>query len=131
MKKSILILFVFFTNYIFAQDSLKVAVPEKSNQIIFFEYYGGFGGGNSSGVVYGTSLNYQMKRELITFRLGGFSGFSSRAAEFAPILFFPVFVRSEKIVDYSLLYGKHGLATELPLACLPAFHLPTGSILKI
>jgi hypothetical protein len=106
MKKSILLLLVSYANIINAQDSIKVDMPKKPNQIIFFEYYLGLGGGNTSGWSYGLTLNYQVKKDLFTFRLGGFTGFENRVQALGPTVGLPVFDIRERIVDYSVLYGK-------------------------
>jgi hypothetical protein len=104
MKNPVLLLLLFCVSAN-AQDSLKAVETKKPNKIIFFEYYFGFGGGNTSGFVLGASANYQNKKDLFTFRLGGFAGFNQTTILVGPLLD-PLELRSDKIVDYSLLYGK-------------------------
>lgn len=103
LKNALALLFLFSMNSIMAQDSLTVKI--KTNPILFWELYGGFGGGEASGFVYGTELNYQLNRDLITFRLGGFTGLE-RGFLLLGHPEDPLNERNSKIVDYSLLYGK-------------------------
>ncbi|MCF6131582.1 hypothetical protein [Flavobacterium wongokense] len=103
-EKTLFILLLLVFNYSNAQDSLKSVKP---NPIVFFEGYAGFGGGATSGVVYGATLNYQvLENDLFTFRLGGFSGFENKVFSMDPPVPVPVFNKAQHIMDYGLLYGK-------------------------
>ncbi len=109
MKKTFFLMLLFTANLSIAQDSLMVA--QKKQPIIFGEAYIGAGGAVSAGWNLGATLNYQFfKRDLITARIGAFSSYTSEYALLAPTVAIPFAKRTEKIVDYGLLYGKRWIS---------------------
>lgn len=102
MKKSVIVLFVFWFNYSVAQDSLKVVTASKSNPIVFLETFLGYAGGSSEGFVGNVSINYQRNKDLLTFRITELT----RHRYDGNVLIFPVYTEVESINEYALLYGK-------------------------
>ncbi|MES2410689.1 MAG: hypothetical protein V4535_04520 [Bacteroidota bacterium] len=110
IKKILLLLMVLLLNNVSAQDSLKVKT--KSNPIIFYEAYIGFGGASTSGWILGGTINYQfLKRDLLTARVSSFLGYENNIALLAPTIGFPVFNEKEQITDYGILYGKRWISS--------------------
>lgn len=107
MKYYALILLLFLTSNIFAQDSIVNVNDTNTNRVVFSELYGGLGaGGNGLTIFGGANLNYQYgKDNLLTFR---YTGFGSYKRDYFVVGFlpFPILVRSEGINEYALLYGK-------------------------
>jgi hypothetical protein len=112
IKKPLFFLLLFYANCLKAQDSLKVKqdslkIDTKSNPVYFYEGYIGFGGAKTAGWTAGVTINYQFFRtDLLTARVGTFVGYEAEVAMLGPIIGVPVYRRSERIVDYGLLYGK-------------------------
>jgi hypothetical protein len=102
MKKSVIVLFVFWFNYSVAQDSLKVVTASKSNPIVFLETFLGYAGGSSEGFVGNVSINYQRNKDLLTFRTIELT----RLRYDGNVLIFPVYTEVESINEYAMLYGK-------------------------
>lgn len=106
MKRYLLVTILMATN-LFAQDTLKVAEPLKSNPIIFCDFDLGFGRANQAGWGIGASVNYQFyKNDLLTARIRIFDAYDAEYVPLGPILVLPIFEKDENIVDCGLLYGK-------------------------
>jgi hypothetical protein len=74
---------------------------EKTNPILFTEYYFGPAFGSSEGFSNGVNLNYQTKSNLFTLR---YTNVVELKAEF--IIIFPIFETIEQTDEFALLYGK-------------------------
>ncbi|MDY0090265.1 MAG: hypothetical protein RBR78_07850 [Flavobacteriaceae bacterium] len=107
MKYIFLFLFPFFLS---AQETTLDSInTEKSNPIIFGEFFMGLGGGSNFGGFLGTNLNYQHQNHLITFRYADFGSIENsriRSGGVSNLLVFPAYVNVKQIKDYSLLYGN-------------------------
>jgi hypothetical protein len=112
ITKTLFFLLLFLGNSLRAQDSLKVSqdslkINVKPNPVFFYEGYVGFAGANTAGWTAGVTVNYQFFRtDLLTARVGAFLGYDTEVAMLGPIIGVPVYRRTERIVDYGLLYGK-------------------------
>ena len=98
---AILGLFLVFNLIIYAQekqDSIKV----KTNPIVFGEINIGYSNGYIKGLTTGLSLNYQTKRNLVTFR--SLQRYKIEKIEF--FIIFPITVETSIFTENSLLYGK-------------------------
>jgi hypothetical protein len=112
VRKTLLLVSMFCVNWLNAQDSTSVRqdslkIGVKSNPVYFYEIYIGFGGGRAPGWTAGATVNYQFSRtDLLTARVGAFMGYETKLVMIAPVIGLPIYERTERIVDYGLLYGK-------------------------
>ena len=105
--KAVLLLFLFHLNS-FGQDSIVSKIRNKSNPILFSEFYFGGAGSDNGGLwLLGYNLNYQFNdKDFLTARFSGLLGIYDNYTLLAPTLIFPFSDRKETQQEYALLYGK-------------------------
>lgn len=105
-----LYLFLLFPFFISAQQTKTDSVTvEKTNPIIFSEFFMGLGSGNSFGGYLGGNLNYQHKKNLFTLRYTGFGAIEYtkvKGGNISHLLILPAYINIEQINEYALLYGN-------------------------
>lgn len=77
----------------------------KTNPVIYADFAIGPSMGSLRGLGYGGSLNYQIKKSLITARISGANEFESEPVFLAPIIVIPVIRNKAYLTEYALLYG--------------------------
>jgi hypothetical protein len=84
-------------------DSLKV----KTNPIIYADFlFGGSNSGNEvNGLTLGFGVNYQINKDLLTFRTT-YIAEKNDDAGLAAILIFPMYIGGDSMNEFALLYGK-------------------------
>lgn len=105
--KAVLLLFLFHLNS-FGQDSIVSKISNKSNPILFSEFYFGGAGSDNGGLwLLGYNLNYQFNdKDFLTARFSGLLGIYDNYTLLAPTLILPFSDRKETQQEYALLYGK-------------------------
>ena len=105
--KAVLLLFLFHLNS-FGQDSIVSKIRNKSNPILFSEFYFGGAGSDNGGLwLLGYNLNYQFNdKDFLTARFSGLLGIYDNYTLLAPTLILPFSDRKETQQEYALLYGK-------------------------
>ncbi len=91
------------TFQVFGQDTVKTNPVVKTNPIIFGEVFFGFAVAGVSGVHGGFSLNYQIKKSLITLRATEID--DVKLTVLAPIIPIPILVDQGNLHEYAALYG--------------------------
>jgi hypothetical protein len=84
-------------------DSLSI----KSNPIIYADFlFGGSNSGNQvNGLTFGFGINYQINKDLLTFRTTHIAE-KNKEAGLAAILIIPMFVGGDSMNEFALMYGK-------------------------
>lgn len=102
IKKLLIIFILMLSNSIYAQETNENQVKEKSNPIIYGEFFGGFVGMKHFGFAGGGELNYQYKKSLFTLRYSHETGYVKKDSVFA-------FKNVEDNDEYAVLYGRRWL----------------------
>jgi hypothetical protein len=79
---------------------------QKTNPIVFFEFFAGYSGGSSQGLTGGYNLNFQNKKDLFSLRFLGLLNVKSDYIQTSPITVFPILKTEETINEIAILYGK-------------------------
>ena len=98
---------MFISFHVFGQKIVVSDSLQKTNPIVFYEFYGGIGGGTNGSMFFaGANLNYEFeKSNLTTLRYTGFASFE-REYLYIGYFPFPIFTREESVLEYAFLYGK-------------------------
>jgi hypothetical protein len=101
MKRNIILLFLIFSSSfaLFSQDTTAI---QKSNPIVYVDINLSLAEGSSSGFLGGISLNYQLKDDLLTFRVQQLIRLRNEGLS----IIIPIFTTIEQIDEYAFLYGK-------------------------
>ncbi|TBV28160.1 hypothetical protein DMZ43_03715 [Meridianimaribacter sp. CL38] len=107
MKKYYYVILVFFfTCNSFAQKE-KDSTEVKSNPIVYVDFLvGASNSGNEvNGLTFGFSANYQINKDLFTFR-STYIAETNPDAGLASVLIVPLFIGGDSLNEFALLYGK-------------------------
>lgn len=105
MRKYIYTIFILLYSFFgFAQQD-STQVKRKSNPILYGDFLIGGSGGKATGITFGFDLNYQINKDLITFR-SIYILDKNKEVGFEAILIFPIFHGGDSMNEFALLYGK-------------------------
>lgn len=104
IKRDYFILVFFCVNLCLAQKE-KDTTQLKSNPILYADFLIGGSSGEAEGLTFGFDINYQLKKDLITFR-STYVNEKNRESGIAAILIIPAFIGGDSMNEFALLYGK-------------------------
>ncbi|MEM5563546.1 hypothetical protein WNY78_00450 [Psychroserpens sp. AS72] len=107
MKKHYNFILVFFCVSLCLAQNVEESARSESNPIIYGNFMIGVGGSSNevSGLTLGFDVNYQINKDLFTFRTT-YIAEENREAGFAAILIFPRYTGGDSMNEFALLYGK-------------------------
>ncbi|RZJ55965.1 MAG: hypothetical protein EOO44_01280 [Flavobacterium sp.] len=106
MKKLLKFLFVLLvSNSMFGQQN-DTETNEKSNPIIYVDFFGGFSAMKHVGFSGGAELNYQSGKSLFSLRFVNATGYTRMDNL---LIVVPYYYKSEENNEYSFLYGRRWL----------------------
>lgn len=98
-----------YTFQVLGQDTVKTNSIVKTNPIIFGEGYVGAAIAGVSGIEYGLSLNYQIKKSLITARITEFDHTTLAVRQIGFFIGIPFIVDLGYTREYAALYGLRSI----------------------